>query len=244
MPEPMPPVRPRQAGEGGNVCCLVLGRRRVVAGRLGSSLGSRLGRCLVGDFRGLGLNGLRDGGLVGDHLGHLSRLGDSVVGLGCGRHIVVTTEGHDGTLLRLLGGRGDALQRQRQAAALGVGIGVVLAKPVTESALIDSLVKVLSGRDSEDLRERAELEAPRSGDLRAALVGARILVVDDATLNQETARGLLEAVGCVVVTADDGREALERVQREGLWTRRGAFLERQEKAESSERKRSQQIVLP
>ena len=53
MPEPMPPVRPMQAGEGGNVCCLVLGRRRVVAGRLGSSLGSRLGRCLVGDFRGL-----------------------------------------------------------------------------------------------------------------------------------------------------------------------------------------------
>jgi two-component system sensor histidine kinase/response regulator len=126
------------------------------------------------------------------------RLHELLPGSRCPQVLMVTAYGRD----------------EAKAAALGVGIGVVLAKPVTESALIDSLVKVLSGRDSEDLRERAESEAPRSGDLSAALVGARVLVVDDAPLNQEIARGLLEAVGCVVVTADDGREALERVQRE------------------------------
>jgi len=54
--------------------------------------------------------------------------------------------------------------------------------------------------------------APRASGLE----GRRILVVDDNRVNQRVARALLEAVGAVVVTADDGRQGLERLADDGF----------------------------
>jgi len=48
------------------------------------------------------------------------------------------------------------------------------------------------------------------------LEGRRILVVDDNRVNQRVAQALLEAVGAVVVTADDGRQGLERLAGDGF----------------------------
>jgi signal transduction histidine kinase/CheY-like chemotaxis protein len=45
----------------------------------------------------------------------------------------------------------------------------------------------------------------------AGLEGRRILVVDDNRVNQAVAQALLEAVGAVVVLADDGRQGLDRL---------------------------------
>jgi CheY-like chemotaxis protein/HPt (histidine-containing phosphotransfer) domain-containing protein len=46
------------------------------------------------------------------------------------------------------------------------------------------------------------------------LNGARILVAEDNPINQELARGLLECVGARVTTADNGKEAVERLLQE------------------------------
>jgi CheY-like chemotaxis protein len=47
--------------------------------------------------------------------------------------------------------------------------------------------------------------------LPAGLEGRRILVVDDNRVNQAVAKALLEAVGAVVILADDGRQGLDRL---------------------------------
>jgi CheY-like chemotaxis protein len=49
---------------------------------------------------------------------------------------------------------------------------------------------------------------------RAGLAGARVLLVEDNTINQELARDLLGRAGIGVSIASDGREALELLDRE------------------------------
>jgi signal transduction histidine kinase/ActR/RegA family two-component response regulator len=65
---------------------------------------------------------------------------------------------------------------------------------------------------------RAEVvEAPRRehhGDVRAAVRGARILLVEDNPINQEVAKELLRIAGADVHVAEDGKQALEALDRE------------------------------
>jgi signal transduction histidine kinase len=58
--------------------------------------------------------------------------------------------------------------------------------------------------------EEATDEAPES------LPSLRILVADDNPINQAVARAVLEAAGCVVETANDGAQALERLRVEAF----------------------------
>jgi len=61
----------------------------------------------------------------------------------------------------------------------------------------------------------ATAEAPASEVAPEAapdIAGARVLVVDDNLANQAVARAILEAVGVLVATASDGREALARLR--------------------------------
>lgn len=109
-------------------------------------------------------------------------------------------------------GREEAL-----GAAAEAGIEVVISKPVTESTLVDSLVRAVSGR--EPLAGQPPGDPTRvagADDFTDALRGRRVLVVDDVPMNLEILRGLLEVAGCSVETADSGLEAVERA-------RQGAF---------------------
>jgi CheY-like chemotaxis protein len=94
--------------------------------------------------------------------------------------------------------------------ARDVGCEAVLVKPVTASALHDSLVDVLRGTHRGALPAR-----PRPGTSEAALrrqsAGRRVLLVEDNPVNQEVAAPLLQLVGLAVETASDGAQALERV---------------------------------
>jgi PAS domain S-box-containing protein len=45
-------------------------------------------------------------------------------------------------------------------------------------------------------------------------LGLRVLVADDNAVNRKVARGLLERLGCEVVTVDDGQQAVEQVARD------------------------------
>ena len=88
------------------------------------------------------------------------------------------------------------------------GLDEFLIKPVNASTLFDSVLRVLG--------ERGKVEEYRDDnqkllDKLAAIVGSRILVVEDNELNQEVALGLLQGEGFVVEIANNGKEAVDMV---------------------------------
>ncbi|NVZ08839.1 PAS domain S-box protein [Allochromatium humboldtianum] len=103
-------------------------------------------------------------------------------------------------------------ERERLLAESGANAGMrLLAKPVTPSALFDAIVDLVGDYTLPTLPT-----APSVRDLAAEaapLRGARLLLVEDNATNQQVARDLLERIGCLVTTAGDGRQALERVER-------------------------------
>jgi len=94
-------------------------------------------------------------------------------------------------------------------SAAGVGIEEVLIKPVTASLLFDTLMRVLGGAPAEPVRAP---ESARPATDLSAIVGARILLVEDNDLNQEVATELLQDAGFVVELAENGAIALDKVQ--------------------------------
>jgi PAS domain S-box-containing protein len=91
-------------------------------------------------------------------------------------------------------------------------VGALLTKPVTPSTLLDACATALG---------RAPLVATRSArreeamvDHRAALAGARVLLVEDNVFNQELAVDLLRRAGVAVSVAGDGQQALDALARE------------------------------
>jgi len=86
-------------------------------------------------------------------------------------------------------------------------VGALLTKPVTPSTLLDACATALG---------RAPLVSTRSArreealvDHRAALAGARVLLVEDNVFNQELAVDLLRRAGVAVSVAGDGQQALD-----------------------------------
>ncbi|MBF0164413.1 MAG: response regulator, partial [Magnetococcales bacterium] len=105
-------------------------------------------------------------------------------------------------------GREEAFnEAQRQ----GVGLRHVVTKPVTPSVLLESVGEALGrgvARESGARRERAD----PAGEAKAKLRGARVLLVEDNDMNQELATELLGEAGFEVVVANNGREALDRLE--------------------------------
>ena len=89
-----------------------------------------------------------------------------------------------------------------------LGIDGYLNKPVTKSMLVDTLVTLFAPVAGETAHVVAE-------DQHAArLSGARILLAEDNEINQQIAVELLEGVGARMTVANNGREALEKLQKE------------------------------
>jgi len=101
--------------------------------------------------------------------------------------------------------------RQRLAERQ-LAVGALLTKPVTPSALLDACTAAL-GRAPLTPTRRVRREEVLL-DHRAALAGARILLVEDNALNQELAVELLTRAGVVVSIARNGQKALEALARE------------------------------
>ena len=102
-------------------------------------------------------------------------------------------------------GRDDLMRAAQEA-----GIEHVLIKPVTPSLLFDTAMAVL-GRRPRQPNDAAD-GAPLPADLER-IAGARVLLVEDNDLNQEVARELLTAAGCIVDTAPNGAVAVEMAGR-------------------------------
>ena len=95
----------------------------------------------------------------------------------------------------------------------------LLVKPVRASRLFDSIVTVMAERLIPVDREATTDKAPAELNKTVAAVQAsnnRILVVEDNMVNQIVATEILEQAGYVVETADNGQEALDRLESGGI----------------------------
>jgi hypothetical protein len=81
----------------------------------------------------------------------------------------------------------------------------VLCKPVTASGLYNAVSRALR------VRQGGTDRAPSRPRLR--LAGVRILVVDDSEINREVALRIFAGEGAQVVLADDGRQAVDWLER-------------------------------
>ncbi|GAP35708.1 response regulator [Piscinibacter sakaiensis] len=102
----------------------------------------------------------------------------------------------------------DEVEMWRQAR--GVSFDAVLVKPITASALHDTLMRCLR-RQSATLAPPSSPEVAGEGELllRRRHAGQRILLAEDNPINQEVADELLRAAGLQVETAGDGGRAVE-----------------------------------
>jgi PAS domain S-box-containing protein len=91
-----------------------------------------------------------------------------------------------------------------------VGAGAVLLKPVSPSILFDTTIHVLGG-ELADTSTAASNEQPITAQL-STVAGSRILLVEDNDLNQQVAMELLADAGFNVELAENGAEAVEKVQ--------------------------------
>ncbi len=94
-----------------------------------------------------------------------------------------------------------------------VDAAAILARPVRPSELFNSLADVAS-----DSRPRGvkPFYVRHSGREQQTRFDARILVVEDNLVNQDVATGILENMGCRVVTASNGAAAVRLAMRENF----------------------------
>ncbi|MGC4079818.1 MAG: PAS domain S-box protein [Rubrivivax sp.] len=95
------------------------------------------------------------------------------------------------------------------ALAAAAGCVAVLAKPVTPSALLDTVLRLVR-RPSAPVETVSTPPGDAERRLRATHAGQRVLLAEDNPINQEVAEELLRAVGLIVDTAVDGRQAVDR----------------------------------
>ena len=96
-------------------------------------------------------------------------------------------------------------------AARAQGIDTVLIKPVNASLLFDTLMQPRA--HSIYSPPRAAASAPAADELPLAIRGASVLLVEDNELNQMVAVELLLEAGFSVDVAENGQEALDRIER-------------------------------
>jgi two-component system sensor histidine kinase/response regulator len=95
--------------------------------------------------------------------------------------------------------------------AASAGLDGFLIKPVTPSMLLDTITGVLNPRGRiEPVSTSSTWEIKTLHDIK----NARVLVVDDNSINQQIARELLHKAGLRVAVANNGQEAFDMVERE------------------------------
>ncbi len=92
-----------------------------------------------------------------------------------------------------------------RAQAERVGVDGFLIKPVTPSLLYDAVVRAFSSEVEGGPTRRLEHASPSFG-------GARVLLVEDNEINQQVALELLQSMELDITVAEDGQQALERLQ--------------------------------
>jgi two-component system, sensor histidine kinase and response regulator len=124
---------------------------------------------------------------------------------------VIRADGQAGhTQIILLVGMNNLAQ---DADIEALGAFAILTKPARPSALFDCFVSIASGAKRYGI---AQLVSRRSSRVTARSFDARVLVVEDNPVNQEVAKGILENMGCHVVTAANGSCAVDHFANEAF----------------------------
>ena len=112
----------------------------------------------------------------------------------------------------------DALDANLKQQLLNYGVSSVLVKPVKQSALFDSIVKVFHPEDFAEIEHNGPAVMrsvlPRSlmqKNITPSKVPYLILLVEDNTVNQQVAQRLLQKLGYSIHIANHGKEALEKL---------------------------------
>jgi len=96
--------------------------------------------------------------------------------------------------------------------AAQVGLDGFLLKPVTPSALFDTIMDVLGRKDARVGAMGKGLMLSQTQDLESdVLAGTRILLVEDNPINQQVAEEILRAGGATVEVATDGDQAYRMI---------------------------------
>ncbi|MBF0421991.1 MAG: response regulator [Magnetococcales bacterium] len=106
-------------------------------------------------------------------------------------------------------GRDDVYQE-----AESVGVDGIMAKPVTPSLVLDTIMTAL-GREDDRIHVRHQ-PAARDADAIKGILGARVLLVEDNSINQQLAVELLEEHGLQVSVANHGKVAVEMATNEAF----------------------------
>jgi len=107
-------------------------------------------------------------------------------------------------MLTSAGQRGDA------ARCRELGIAAYLVKPIVQSQLFDAVLNVLATKD----QQLHEVPLVTRHTLREARQNLRILLAEDNVVNQVLVCRLLEKHGHSVVVANNGRNAIEELEKE------------------------------
>ena len=93
-------------------------------------------------------------------------------------------------------------------------ISAHLSKPVTPSMLFDTAMRLRAGNEINDMGRETQgrRDAAKTELALQTIRAARLLLVEDNELNQEVACELLTGAGFQVEIADNGQEALDRLQ--------------------------------
>ncbi|MBF0161201.1 MAG: response regulator [Magnetococcales bacterium] len=97
----------------------------------------------------------------------------------------------------------DALKKQAGVA----GVDKLLQKPIGSAELFNAIMEVF-GRSDAKIHRHPREEQTDLVAIRQQIGGARVLLVEDNTINREVARGVLEQVGIHVEEAHNGQEAV------------------------------------
>jgi CheY-like chemotaxis protein len=101
-------------------------------------------------------------------------------------------------------------QEEIQQQAWDIGVDGFLSKPVTTSVMLDTLMDIIVGADKRDVEIIKVIRGPEQ---LQDIDGARVLLVEDNTINQQVAREILEQAGLEVDLANDGKEAVELAEK-------------------------------
>ena len=112
----------------------------------------------------------------------------------------------------------DTLDANLKQQLLNYGVSSVLVKPVKQSALFDSIVKVFHPEDFAEIEHNGPAVMrsvlPRSvtqQNITPSKVPYLILLVEDNAVNQQVAQRLLQKLGYSIHIANHGKEALEKL---------------------------------
>ncbi|MGD9162982.1 MAG: response regulator, partial [Desulfobacteraceae bacterium] len=104
-------------------------------------------------------------------------------------------------------GREEVLKEAKE-----IGLDGYISKPISTSTLLDRIMDALGGKNHDRKEIRFEPGSPVIDITQIA--GAKILVVEDNEFNRQVASELLQSIGLNVTLAENGKVALDLVQRE------------------------------